>query len=310
MKKSYVTNNHFRSVLNELGNYLDKGQEPPEDLFSEFVSELRVSNLLVPGIIDGDEFISENLTSNEDGTTIIPLYTDDDEYLKDKGMDADEFEPIPNDIRYYVELLNENSGDGLIINLASECFSIPTPLLNDLPLNQGISFQDNFKGYGPDRLINIAKNATNDSFIDFIRNSNDFNNIERLMLEFSKSTLLNVIVSDENLEYYAKEGIIFYEDVGGFELCTSRDEGGEYGILFTSTDAITSTMDEDNEFYYYYQIAVLSEFIDHILRSDMRGIIINPGLDDYLIPRTILFDYSSFLDNPSFKQAINYAFLL
>ena len=105
MQESFVTNNHLRIVFNEIGDYLEKGQEPPEDLFLEFIGELRVSNLLVPGIVEGDELISENLT-NDEGSTIIPLYTDDEEYVKDKGLNS-EYDPIPNDIRYYVELPKE-----------------------------------------------------------------------------------------------------------------------------------------------------------------------------------------------------------
>lgn len=42
MQESYVTNNNLRIVFNELGNYLEKGQEPPEDLFAEFLGELRL----------------------------------------------------------------------------------------------------------------------------------------------------------------------------------------------------------------------------------------------------------------------------
>lgn len=39
MQESYVTNNNLRIVF---GNYLEKGQEPPEDLFAEFLGELRL----------------------------------------------------------------------------------------------------------------------------------------------------------------------------------------------------------------------------------------------------------------------------
>lgn len=48
MQESYVTNNHLRAVLNELNDFLEKGQEPPEDLFMEFIAELKVSTLLIP----------------------------------------------------------------------------------------------------------------------------------------------------------------------------------------------------------------------------------------------------------------------
>ncbi|MBQ2665593.1 SseB family protein [Methanobrevibacter sp.] len=307
MQESYVTNNHLRIIINNIGNYLDKGQEPPEDLFVEFIGELRVSNLLIPGIVEGDELISENLT-NDAGERVIPLYTDDEEYVKDNGLNSD-YNPIPNDIGFYVELVNENNFKGIIINLASESFFIPSDLLNNLSLGPTFSINDNFSGYGPDKLLNIAENTTNDSLVNFIRNSYD-EIFDGLMMELTKSILLNVIVSAENLENYLSNGVIFREDVGGFELCNTGNDEETFGILFTSKDAILATMDYNSEFYYYYQIAILSEFFDYVLRSDMEGVIINPGLDDYFIPRSFLLTFSNIMDNPSFKQAIDYAFLL
>jgi len=308
MQKSYVTNNHLRNIFNELGNYLENGQEPPEELFAEFLSELRVSNLLVPGIVEGDDLIFENLT-NDDGETVIPLYTDDDEYVKDKGLHS-EYDPIPNDIRYYIDLINENKFNGFIINLASESLFMPVDLLNNLSINQTFSINDNFGGYGPDQLKNIAENISNDSLINFIRNPSNENNFDGLMLELTKSTLLNVIIDEKNLGNYSNNGIIYSEDVGGFEVCNTSNEEENFGILFTSKSAILRTMDSNSEFFYYYQVTILSEFFDYVLRSDMGGIIINPGLDDYFIPRNFLLTFSNVMDNPSFKQAIDYAFLL
>lgn len=308
MQESYVTNNHLRIVLNEVGGYLEKGQEPPEDLFLEFTGELRVSNLLIPGIVEGDELISENLTN--DGFTVIPLYTDDDEYVKDKGLNS-EYEPIPNDIRYYVELINENNLDGIIINLASESFFIPSDLLNNITLTPSFSINDNFDGYTPEKLKDIAENASNESLVNFIGNPSNESNFDGLMMELTKSILLNVIVDEENLGNYSSNGIIFQEDAGGFEVCNISNDDETFGMLFTSKNAILSTMDNNSEFYYYYyQITILSEFFDYVLRSDMWGVVINPGLDDYFIPRGFLLTFSNIMDNPGFKQALDYAFLL
>ena len=307
MQKSYVTNNHFRRVLNDLGDFLERGEEPPEDLFAAFINELRVSNLLVPGIFEGENFISENIFL-EDGLTVIPLYTDDVEYIKDDNVD-DQYDPVPNDILDYIEILNDNCGDGVVINPASECFTIPINLLNDFPLNSGITFNDNFNGgYGPEQLKNIAENITNDSLVNFIRNSSNMNNFEGLMLELSKSTLLNSFFSDDDFATYADNGIVLLNEVNKYQLATIIDDA-EAGILFTSKNAMLDGAVDDVNNYYVYQITVLSEFIDFVLRHDMVGIVINPNLEDYFIPRYALFNYSSILDNPSFKNAIDYAFL-
>ena len=92
-------------------------------------------------------------------------------------------------------------------------------------------------------------------------------------------------------------------------LTTISTEDIELGVLFTSKNALLDSVDVEDDNYYVYQITVLSEYIDFVLRQDMSGIIINPNLEDYFIPRHTLFNYSSILDNPSFKNAIKYAFL-
>lgn len=274
----------------------------------EFMDELRVSNLLVPGFFDGDDLVSATMTSDE-GSTVIPLYTDDEEFFKDKDLDS-EFNPIPNDIRFYIDAVNENDYDGIVINRLSETFFIPSDLLNNLPVSPNFSINDNFKGYGPDQLKNIAENTSNDSLVSFIRNSYNHDNFDDLMLELTKSTLLNVFVSDENFEKYANDGIVYGEEVEDCQMWDLNDDGELFGMLFTSIGAILKAIDNDSELYYVYQISILSEFFDYVLRNDMGGIIINPDLDNYFIPRSFLLKYSNILDNPSFKQAIDYAFLL
>ncbi|WP_298502176.1 SseB family protein [uncultured Methanobrevibacter sp.] len=308
MQKSYVTNNHFRMVLNEMGDFLERGEEPPEELFADFINELKFSRLLIPGLFEGEDFISENIVL-DDGATVIPLYTDDVEYIKDDNVD-DQYDPVPNDILDYVDILNNNGGDGVVINPATEGFTIPIDLLNNFPLKSGITFKDNFNGgYSPEQLKNIAETTTNDSLVSFIRNPSNEDNFDGLMLELSKATLLNEFVSDEDFGIYATNGILLLDDVERCALSTISTEDAEFGILFTSKKAILDTVSVDDSNYYVYQITVLSEFIDFVLRQDMRGIIINPNLEEYFIPRYVLFNYSSILDNPSFKNAINYAFL-
>lgn len=308
MEKTYVTNDYFKAVVVELKKYVERNQEIPDELFDDFVNEIRVSNLLALGFEDGDRFTTDGTLLTRGDEVFLPVYTDDDEYLKDNGPNT-EFELIPNDIIDYIDMLNQNDGDGIVINPASECFTIYTHLLNDLPLNSGISFQDNFSGYGPEQLKNIAENAPNDSIINFIRNDSNEDNFEGLMLELSKSILLNPRFSDEKFENYANNGIVFVDDMESY-ISTVVDDDQEYGILFTSKNAILDTVNEDSKEDHAYQITILSEYFDIMLRGDCDGVVINPYLEGYFIPRNILFKYSSILDNPSFKQASKYVFLL
>ena len=299
-----VTNNHFKMVINEVQGYLDKDEDVPQELFIDFIGELKYTNLLLAAVIDGDDLIFENLISDEDDSTVIPLYTDDVEF---ESQDDSGYEAIPNDIEYYVELVNDQEFDGILINQGTQDFFIGRDLLNNMPFAPDITIEDNFEGYTPDKLYDIAKNASNDSLVEFIKTGD--NSFEALMLELSKSTLLNVVASDEALDKYAENGIIPIDEVDDFEICTTNDGVDEYGILFTSVDAINQTKGEGN---FYFQLTLLDDFIDFVLRSDMAGIIINPGIDDYLVSREYLIEAFGGLaySNPSFKRAFDYLFTL
>ena len=299
-----ITNNHFKMIINEVQGYLEKDEDIPQELFIDFVGELKYTNLLLAAVIDGDDLIFENLTSDE--STVLPLYTDDAKFMEGYGEDS-QYEPLANDIEYYVELISDQEFDGILINHETLDFFIGIDLLKNIPLGPDITIEDDFEGYDPKKLLNIAQNMTNDSLEKFIKSEN--NQFEALMLELSKSTLLNVVASDEDLEKYAQDGIISVGDVSDYEVCTTNDGVDEYGILFTSIGAINDTKGEGN---FYCQLTLLDDFIDFVLRSDMAGIIINPGLDDYLISREYLIEAFGGLSysNPSFRRAIDYLFVI
>ena len=306
MEPTYVTNNHLKAAIQEFQKYLDNDEQPPQDLFIDLMNELRFSNLLIPGKIEDDSLNFENLTSEEDGSTVIPLYTDDDEFIKQNGEDY-ELDAIACDFDYYLELIEGLSIDGILINSASEEFLVESELLLEYPFIS-LEEDDETEGLEAEKLLEIAKSTDNESLLEFIRNNET--QFEALMLELEKACLLNVVGSEESLDEFAKDGIIDADDAGDFDLCTATVDDREYGILFTGTDAISQTKDDDMNCY--YQLALLDEFFEYVLSSDMDGIIINPGLDDYIIPRSYILDAYGGLrySNPEFKKAIDYAFIL
>ena len=309
MQRSYVTNDYLVDKFNEIGVYFEDGNEVPENLFIQFVQELGVSNLLIPGIVEEDSLSFDILTSDDDSIDVIPLFSDDEAFIGCYGEES-EFSPIANDIRFYIDLVKDSEVYGILFNPDTTDFLLPKEILVNLPFPPVIKINDESEGYGGEQLLNIAQNATNDSFVEFMRSEGD--SFEALMLELQKSVLLNVVVSEEDLSVYAKNGIISGDDAGEFALCTTGDEQTQFGVLFTSTDAIRQSLDEESELNYYYQIALLDEFIEFVLKSDMDGIIINPGSDDYIIGREALLEaYGGLtLDNPAFKRAMDYAFIL
>ena len=83
MQRSYVTNNHLVSKFNEIGGYFEDGNEVPEYLFIQFVQELGVSNLLIPGIIEDDTLSFDILTSDDELIDVLPLFSDDEAFSED-----------------------------------------------------------------------------------------------------------------------------------------------------------------------------------------------------------------------------------
>ena len=306
MEKTYVTNNHLRSAIKEFQKYLDKDEEAPQDVFIDLMGELNVSNLLIPGRIEGESLNFENLVCEEDDSCAIPLFSDDDEFAKYCGEDHD-MDPIACEFGYYLELIDSLDMDGIVINIESEDFFIESELLKDYPFSR-IEYDEDEEGYEVEKLQKIAKSARNDSLREFIKGGSD--QFEALMNELQNSCLLNVVESDESLDAFAKDGIISADDVDGFEMSTTEVDGEEFAILFTDIDAINETKGDDAN--YYVQLALLDEFFEYVLTSDMAGIIINPGKDDYAIPSGYVLDAYGGLSysNPKFKSAIDYAFII
>lgn len=309
MNRTAITNNYLKDAIFETKRYLDDEKDVDEHTFIRLVKELGVSSLLIPGLIEDETLNFEILISDDDEKNVLPLFCDDDEFIdyygEDSGLDA-----IPNNIEFYVDLVRDNDFDGWIINPANEDLFMGSELLLEIPFSMQFEIEDNFEGYSPEKLLSIARNATNDSLVEFMKEDNS--QFEALMMELSRANLLNVIVSDEDLSSYAREGIISVNDAGDFTLCTTGDDESQFGILFTGMDAIAQTVDAESGLSYYCQLTMLGDFMKFILQSDMDGIIINPGLDDYLISREYLLEAYGGLDynNPNFKNAIDYAFLI
>ena len=309
MERTFITNNFLMNKINEIGNYIVNDEEAPDDVFISFINELGVSNLLAPGIVDEESINFEVLTSDDESFNALPVFSDDDAFIDYYGEDSD-FEAIANDIRFYIELIGESEIDGLVINPGNLEFYLEKEVLENLPLNPVIEIKDDFEGYNSDQLQNIAQNATNESLISFM--NDDDNHFEALMLELQKATLLDAVVSEEDLSQHAENGIISLDETGTLPLCTTGDDDVQLGVLFTSPDKIRNAIEEDSELNYYYQIALLDDFIEFVLKSDMDGIIINPSEEDYVIGRDELLEAYGGLtyNNPSFKKAIDYAFIL
>lgn len=309
MQESFQTNNYLQSVMSEVIECMTKNEEIPDELSSLFINELSVSTLLVPGIIEDDSLTFDAMTTEDEDVEILPLFTDIDEFEEFFGKDF-ESQPIPNDFEFYIELLRENDFEGIIINPGSDEFMMDRELLLELPIVRADDDDDGeYEIYDKEMLLKAAKDAKNESLVEFIRSDND--EFESLMMNINDSTLLGLVVSPQDLSEHAENGIISHADAGEFILSSIGDDETNFMPLFSDVDKIRNFI-EDDEYNYYYQIVLMDDMIEFILKADMDGIVINPNVDDYLISRQYLLEAYGGLtyNDPHYEKASEYVFIL
>ena len=297
MNISQITNNNLLQAAYEVKDYLDNGNEPPFEVFLLFIKELEYSRLLIPGVVDEGSISFSTLTS-EDDDDFIPLFTSEYEYCKIFD-ETDAVSPVPIDIRDCIGFLDEGDFRGIVIDAGSLNFPMISEVLRELPLDSIPEISDNFEGYSPEKLKKIADNASNDELLRLMHESEDFH---EFLMELSTSAVLNLLVGEDESD----DEIISSENL---DVCSIDDENGVFAILFTDKESILKATDFSAPFNYSYQLTAVPEFVEFVLRSDMEGILINPGIDNYLIPREALLIEKEFLiGNPNFKKAMDYAF--
>lgn len=313
MQSCNITNNHLKDVMDNLRSYLEKEEEAPADLLLNFVFELKVSNLLIPASQEDDSLSFERLESDDDDSAFIPLFTDIEEYNKHVNEDFG-YEPLTFDFETYKELVMENDFEGIMINIEGNFMPVDREFLNDMFFEVDTGESEDYEVYGPEKLKEIFETVTNDSLVEFIRDEENNTDIEKLYVELSNSTLLNITVSDDSLDEFAEDGIIDGDDVDGFNLCCFEDDDIRFGAVFTDAQSLKNVAKSDEDYSYYGQVTVLSALFDYILRNDMDGVVINPTTDDYFIARSDILPQASgievVIDDPGLENALEYSFIL
>ena len=297
-----VTNKYLKSSLDEISNFIENNTKPPEDMMDNFILELKVSRLLLPVVFDGMN-ISFPHIEVDDGTNLLPLFTDHYE-LKKYSTD---FEPISMEIAFYIDIVEDLELDGAVIDLKSSEFCVRRETLNKVPrLNENREFL----GLDGPALKEMAFKKTDGALKSFVSEESNFNKFEKLEMLLARSQLLNSVVSLENLEVFARDGIIDRYDTGGFVFYT-HDSGREsYGVVFTDIESMVA-FHENLEYYYYAQVTNKYRVFNYALTNDLDGIIINPGTDDYYVPRQVLLRlYDDDLIDLDLEDATRFAFII
>lgn len=305
---SGVSNKYLGQAIVELKRALENDDNAAEKM-TDFILELKVSNLFIPGIDEGEELVYETFIFEEDDLNVLPLFTSEEEFFKHYD-DNSEFKPVSNEFEIYAGISDDI--DAIVIDPEGESFFVTPEMIEFAAEDFSISYDD-IKARSVNEIRQVYDSVSNESLCQFIRDESNDDDLEGLMAELSGSWLINLVVSETSLDEFADDGIIKADDVDGFSLCVMEDDDSGYGIVFTDKDAISKALDEDGLFY-YAQLTRLSALFEFVLRNDMDGVIINPESDDYLIERSAILAQASGIDlvaeDASFKNCLDYAFIL
>lgn len=274
-----VTNKYLKASIAEIANFFKNGTSPPEDMYLNLILELKVSNLLLPIVFDGKNITFPHIEV-DDGTKLLPLFTSADELRRYSG----EFESISNEIAYYINIVDDLGIDGIIIDIQSDEFCIERKLLDKIPLSQE---HGHARALEPSQLRDIALGEKNYELKKFIRSESGFNDFDGISRILKDCNLLNVVVSEDDLSRFAHDGIIGRDEADTFTLYTTKSGREHYGAVYTDVDAICEFHDT-LDYFYYAQLTNKYTVFNFILSNDMDGLVINPGTDEYYVPRQVL----------------------
>ena len=296
------TNKYLKSSIEEISNFFKNNTNPPEDMYANLLLELRVSNLLIPIVFDG-EHISFPHIEVDDGTRLLPLFTNKEELKKYSG----DFEFMANEIAYYIYLVKDFGFDGILIDLGSDEFCIEKPLLEKI---ETLPPMDAENGLDAERLKEIALSERNLPLKRFIENESNFNRFDELSRLLIDSVILNVVVSEDDISGFARNGIIDRNEADTFTLYTKKSGRNHYGAIYTDIDAVCKFHDT-LDYFYYVQVTNKYNVFNFVLSNDFDGFVINPGTDDYYIPRQVILRLlDTDLMDSDFAEATRYAFVI
>ena len=298
MRKHFVKNDNLKRYVRE---FEEKWEDASDEVFFRILDELKHSNLIIAVEI-GVGCITGVATFTHDGKKYGFLFTDMDEFRKfdpDGRSGSKEF-----DFEFYKEMVDNGFVEGFILNPESERFILVRDIFEDIgDLPQHDYLPD--ESYTSTELKGLRDSMDNASLEDFIKDPSNTGKYEELFAEISNSTLLTLMVSGDNLDGFAEDGIISMKDKPLGFLYIDKI-GGRYATVYTSEDRISDVQTPLNK---YSQIVNFSQITNYALHDDLDGIIINPNSDNVILTRDVLLDYWPALERYCNDQRLNTAIM-
>ena len=272
---------HLRTVIEDIH---ENDDSLTEELLFKLINEFKYSNLLIPAKKENGTL---NFIIYEDGDEkITPLFTDRDEFRK--FYSDDDIRVLENTFELYQNVIRTTEIEGYILNPASEKYLFTSEFILSITNLPKTNFYT-ANPYTESELKEIRSNIDNRPLEDFIKDPANVGFFEGLFEKLSSSTLLALMLSNQDLKPYAKDGIISMQSTGPLARMHVDRIGGEYATIFTCEGKMAHVR---TDLYRYSQIVNLATLVNFVLTEDMDGIVINPDSDNVLIPRSELLKYS------------------
>lgn len=268
---------HLRVVIEDI--YLNNN-EITESLLLKLINEFRYSNLYIPA--KREDGTLNFIIYEDDGIKITPLFTDLDEFRK--FFKGEDIEALSNSFELYRNVLKTSEIEGYILNPASEKYLFKKEFILSIENVPKTSFYSS-NPYSKEELKAMFDSIDNASLEEFIEKGHNIGDYESLFERLSNSDILVLMLSDIAFD----DEIIDMQRTGPVAGMYMDNVGGTYATIFSSREKMTSVNAPKHK---YAQLVNLATLVNFVLSEDMDGIVLNPGTDNVLIPRSELLKYS------------------
>ena len=266
----------------------------------DLLAELQFSTLLLPIDIKNDTF-SFPLLETED-KKYAPVFTDIYEYNKINF--PEDFTLIPYEFDFYLTLLDEKI-DGILLDAEGERF----PLIKEFQyiIKPNHIFDYDPQVFASNEIKQMKDSVNNEELEEFLKDESNWWDYEGLMELLLKSDLFTVVLSEKDISYKAKNGVISLHDGEILPTALIAKITERYVLVYTKEDEV---MYKNNPMHPYLQIVNLPELINRLLLDDLDGIILNENSQNITIPREFLLNFLKDFKTPNVDKYDDYAFVL
>lgn len=308
MNVSHISNNHLKAILNEIL----RSENFDEELVLNLTRELRFATFVCAGFMEDDDFFSYGFIDSYDGTHLLPLFTDENQYNNSNYITNDS-KPFPYFFEKSFDLLEDEEIKGIVINPDTEDFFISKDIINIVAMSQlGVSSSldaDSSFACDGNELKIIFDTVTNDSLVDFMNDESNAFDYDGLFNEFAKS-MLNTIIVNENLGQ--DEGVYLIKDENIILFTEFDEDNNSWLVLLANKDSFYKLISfHEDKSNFYAQLVNPEDLAIYVLENDYEGIILYNEDSYILIPRSILLEKIDSIKilchNPRLNNSFYYA---